>query len=401
MSVFTKTQLEKYADTLVWGLTTAKTKPFRKYDKVLLRCDLEARELGELVHRKLVQRRFNVTISFLPSPAIEHDFYKFSDDKQRAFLSPWDKEMYNHLNGYVFIHAPASLTHLKDIDTKRQSQVAIARKPLFAIRNKREEKGEFAWTLCTYPTPELAKQAKLSVKEYAAQIAKACYLNEPDPVKKWSQVYKQVTAIKKWLGALNMDLIRTESASMDLEVKLGEKRRFLGISGHNIPSFEIFTSPDWRGVSGRYFADQPSYRSGNLVSGVRLTFKDGQVAEVSAEQGEQFARKQLAMDPGASRLGEFSLTDRRFSRIDKFMANTLYDENFGGPNGNCHVAVGSSYSDTFDGDPAGLDAARKAELGFNDSALHWDLVNTEPKRVRAHLADGNDVTIYEDGQFTY
>jgi len=83
------------------------------------------------------------------------------------------------------------------------------------------------------------------------------------------------------------------------------------------------------------------------------------------------------------------------------MANTLYDENFGGPNGNCHVAVGSSYSDTYDGDPASLDAARKAELGFNDSALHWDLVNTEPKRVRAHLADGSDVTIYEDGQFTY
>ena len=112
-------------------------------------------------------------------------------------------------------------------------------------------------------------------------------------------------------------------------------------------------------------------------------------------------RKQLAMDPGASRLGEFSLTDRRFSRIDKFMANTLYDENFGGANGNCHVAVGSSYSDTYDGDPASLDAAQKADLGFNDSALHWDLVNTEPKRVRAHLADGRDVTIYEDGQFAY
>ncbi len=83
------------------------------------------------------------------------------------------------------------------------------------------------------------------------------------------------------------------------------------------------------------------------------------------------------------------------------MANTLYDENFGGPHGNCHVAVGSSYSDTFDGDPATLDGARKEALGFNDSALHWDLVNTEPKRVRARLADGRETTIYEDGQFRY
>ena len=83
------------------------------------------------------------------------------------------------------------------------------------------------------------------------------------------------------------------------------------------------------------------------------------------------------------------------------MANTLYDENFGGPNGNCHVAVGSSYSDTFAGDPAELTTERKIQLGYNDSALHWDLVNTEPKRVRAHLADGREVTIYDNGQFTY
>jgi aminopeptidase len=401
MSIFSKTQLEKYADTLVWGLTTARTKPFKKYDVVLLRCDLEARELGELVHRKLVQRRFNVTVSFLPSPVIEKDFYQFSDDKQRAFLSSWDREMYNNLNGYVFIHAPASLTHLKDIDTKRQSQVAIAKKPLFAIRNKREEQGQFAWTLCTYPTPELAKQARLSVKEYAAQIAKACYLNEPSPVKKWNQVYKQVTAIKKWLGALNMDVIRTESASMDLEVKLGEKRRFLGISGHNIPSFEIFTSPDWRGTRGTYYANLPAFRGGNYVEKIKLEFKDGRAVKISAAKGQDYVKKIMATDKGASQLGEYSLTDKRFSRIDKFMADTLFDENHGGRHGNCHVAIGNSYTDTYTGDVSKLNEALKKKLGYNDSAVHWDLINTEDKKVTATLSNGKKVTIYEKGQFKY
>ena len=83
------------------------------------------------------------------------------------------------------------------------------------------------------------------------------------------------------------------------------------------------------------------------------------------------------------------------------MANTLYDENFGGRYGNCHVALGSSYADTYDGDPAQLTKRRKAHLGFNDSALHWDLVNTEKKRVVAHLKDGRHTTIYENGMFTY
>lgn len=107
------------------------------------------------------------------------------------------------------------------------------------------------------------------------------------------------------------------------------------------------------------------------------------------------------MDKGASRVGEFSLTDRRFSRIDRFMANTLYDENFGGEFGNCHLAVGASYADTFAGDPDTLTKELKRKLGFNDSALHWDLVNTERKRVSAVLASGRRTVIYEDGQFQH
>jgi aminopeptidase len=82
------------------------------------------------------------------------------------------------------------------------------------------------------------------------------------------------------------------------------------------------------------------------------------------------------------------------------MANTLFDENYGGKNGNCHVALGASYSDTYDGNLQKLTKEKKKALGFNDSALHWDLVNTEKKRVSAHLASGKKVAIYENGKFT-
>ena len=83
------------------------------------------------------------------------------------------------------------------------------------------------------------------------------------------------------------------------------------------------------------------------------------------------------------------------------MANTLFDENHGGKYGNCHLAVGSSYSDTYDGNPAELTKKKKQQLGFNDSALHWDLVNTERKTVTAHLRSGKKITIYENGIFKY
>ncbi|MDD2774165.1 MAG: aminopeptidase, partial [Elusimicrobiales bacterium] len=168
-----------------------------------------------------------------------------------------------------------------------------------------------------------------------------------------------------------------------------------------IPSFEIFTSPDWRGTRGVYYADFPSFKNGNYVKGIRLVFENGKAVKITAEKGGGFVKKMLAMDAGASALGEFSLTDRRFSKIDRFMADTLFDENYGGKHGNCHVAVGFSYPDTFAGDLRKLDKAAKARLGFNDSALHWDIVNTQDKRVTATLSGGKLVTIYENGQFKY
>ncbi len=104
-------------------------------------------------------------------------------------------------------------------------------------------------------------------------------------------------------------------------------------------------------------------------------------------------------DSGARRVGEFSLTDKRFSRVDRFMAHTLLDENFGGEHGNCHIALGGSVLESFTGPPEVLTPELEYELGFNSSNMHWDLVNTQPKRVTAILKTGQPVLIYEGGEF--
>lgn len=399
--MLTSSQLEKYADVLLWGLAASRTKPYAPGDIVLVQFDLAARRLAEAVYARLLARGLNPVARLTLTTAMESAFFGTADEAQLVFQAPGQTVLHDNLSGAIHLLAPDSLTHLSGTDPKRIATAALARKPLRDIPVRREEAGEFGWTLCLFPTAELARKAGMASREYAGQVTKACFLRRADPVAAWRELHKRSRELVAWLDSLPIASLRVESDNVDLTVSVGERRRWLGLSGHNIPSFEIFTSPDWRGTSGRYYADQPSYRSGNIVRGVRLTFADGRVTDIAAEEGEEFVRKQLAMDPGASRLGEFSLTDRRFSKIDRFMANTLYDENFGGEHGNCHVAVGSSYSDTFAGDPAELTAARKAALGYNDSALHWDLVNTEAKRVRARLTDGRETTIYEEGQFTY
>jgi aminopeptidase len=399
--LLTERQMEKYCDVLLWALKKARKERFKKNDVVIIRYDLGAVKMAEILQAKLLDTGINLIPRMGLTSTMERNFFDKANTKQLVFQAPGEKELCKKLNGSIYLHAPESLTHLSRVDPKRIGKAIIARKPLRDILDKRDERGKFGWTLCMVPTPELAKQAKLSMKQYTSQVIKACYLEKKDPVKEWEAIYSNVTAIKKWMGSMDVKYYHVQSANMDLRVTPGRRRRWIGLSGHNIPSFEIFLSPDWRGTEGIYFANQPSFRSGNYVEGVRIEFKKGNTVRIKAKKGKDFVLKQLSMDPGAKRVGEFSLTDKRFSRIDKFMANTLFDENYGGRYGNCHLALGSSYSDSYDGDPSRLTKGKKKDLGFNDSALHWDLVNTEKKRVTAHLSSGNKVVIYENGMFKY
>jgi aminopeptidase len=399
--MLTEKHLQRYADVLWWGLTTAKKKPFKKEDIVLIRYDGPALRLAEILYAKILIKGLHPVQRINPSTTMERNFYLLSTGGQLVFLRPGEKELISRLNGSISLHAPDSITHLSDVDPQKIGKTALAQKALHDIRNQREVSGAFSWTLCVVPTAGLALQAGISLEEYARQVIRACFLNKKDPIAEWQSIYNNARSIKKWLNALDIKYLHVESENIDLEVTPGEKRQWIGISGRNIPSFEIFISPDWRGTRGKYHADQPSYRSGNRVEDVRLEFDGGQAAKVSAETGENFIRQQLQMDTGANKVGEFSLTDKRFSRINRFMANTLFDENFGGKYGNCHIALGSSYSNTYAGDSRRLNRALKQKLGFNESALHWDLVNTEKKRVTAHLKSGKTLTIYENGRFAY
>jgi aminopeptidase len=397
----TEKQMERYCDVLIWALQTARRGSFEKNDVILIRYDLSAIRMAEILQAKVLDMGMNAIPRMGLTWTMERSFFEKANNQQLVFLAPGEKELYSHLNGSVYLYAPGSLTHLSRIDPKRMGKAAVARKPLRDILDKRDEQGKFGWSLCMVPTPALARHAKLSMKEYTAQVIRACYLHRRDPVKEWKSIYKNAMAIKKWINNMKVKHYHVESKNVDLKITPGRNRKWIGLSGHNIPSFEIFLSPDWRGTEGLYFANQPSFRSGNYVEGVRIEFKKGNASRITAKKGKDFVVKQLSMDPGAKRIGEFSLTDKRFSKIDKFMANTLYDENYGGRYGNCHVALGSSYSNTYAGDPSRLTKEKKKKLGFNDSALHWDLVNTEEKRVTATLRSGQKIVVYENGMFKY
>ena len=330
---------------------------------------------------------------------LARDFFELAGEAQlEHFPARYSRGLIDEIDHQVSVIATTDPRALDSVDPALIMRRGESMRPLLDWRAEKENEGRFTWTLGLYGTAAMAAEAGLPLEDYWEQIIHACFLDSEDPLARWREVGERLERTREQLDALHIERLHVTGEDVDLHISVGERRRWLGGRGRNIPSFEIFTSPDWRGTSGWIYCNQPLYRYGNLVTGIRLTFDDGRVTEASAEQNERVLSEMIATE-GADRVGEFSLTDRRFSRITRFMAQTLYDENVGGDFGNTHIALGRSYQDAYDGDPAKLAGADWEQLGFNTSSVHTDIVSTTRRTVTASLRGGEERVIYRDGEF--
>jgi aminopeptidase len=334
-----------------------------------------------------------------PEVNLARDFYDLASEQQLDYFpGSYMRGLVDQIDHQVTVIAPGDPRSLDTVDPARIMRRGEAMRTLLDWRNEKENAGRFTWTLGLYGTPGMAAEAGMDVEEYWEQIVHACFLDSEQPLERWREVGERLEATREWLDSLDIERVHVEGEDADLWVSVGEQRRWLGGRGRNIPSFELFTSPDWRGTEGWIYCNQPLYRYGNLVKGIRLTFADGRVTHASAEENERVLTEMIATE-GADRVGEFSLTDRRFSRITRFMAQTLYDENVGGAYGNTHIALGRSYQDAYTGDPAPLSQGDWQRLGFNNSSVHTYIVSTTDRIVTATLRGGGERVIYRDGEF--
>lgn len=409
MALYTPEQLDSYAEVLVWALRTSRAVPFKNGELVLLRYDHDAIPLTEAVYAALMDARLHPLPLALPTSFMQTEHFANSSFGQLTFAQPGLDELHRATAGVITILAPDELTHLGHVDPRSIAQGELAEMKAAGVLDRRRRAGLLGSTVCLYPTEALAEASGMPLPEYAERLARACLLLTPDPVAEWKRTKSELNEIAKWLDSMKISRFHMEGERVDLTLCPGEKRRFVGVTGRNIPGFELYLAPDWRTVEGVYYADQPSIRWGRLVHGVRLEFHGGIAVDTQALHGGQFLAGRLSSDGGARRVGEFSLTDKRYSKVERFMAHTLLDENLGGEHGNCHIALGGASAASFTGPPQELTPEAEAELGFNASAMHWDLVNTEPRRVTAILPGGKGGaggtggtrrrTIYEDGQF--
>jgi aminopeptidase len=403
MTKLDQTLLNKYASVMVhYALNNGEG--INTGDTVFLVGQECTRDLFLAIAKEVYNAGGNIISNFQPDNTQHTSLARYllqngSDEQIGFFAEPYWRGVVDATDHILFIISEPDIHYLEGIPASKISRMNSARAPYMKMREKKEQEGKLSWSLCLYGTQSMADETGLSLNDYWEQIIEACYLREDDPVAKWRQVQHEIEQIKHKLDALQIETLHITGEDVDLHVKIGANRKWLSGGGKNIPSFEIFTSPDWRGTEGSIHFNQPLYYSGKRISGVSLYFQNGIVVTSSATENEE-ALKEMISQENADKVGEFSLTDRRHSRITRFMATTLFDENMGGAFGNTHIALGNAYKDTFTGDIATVTDDEWTEMGYNSCPkVHTDIISTTNRRVTATLPDGSRQVIYEDGKF--
>ena len=242
------------------------------------------------------------------------------------------------------------------------------------------------WTILAYPNEGWATSVfgEPDVERLWEAVADATRLGEPDPVEAWRAHIDKLVARAELLNERAFDCLRFRGPGTDLTVGLIPGATWCTaleetVDGRrhvvNMPTEEVFTSPDRRRTEGVVRSTLPLALSGNVVRDLELRFEGGRAVEVDASSGAELIREQLRQDENACMLGEVALVDgdSRVGRSGLVFLNTLFDEN-----ASCHIAYGAGILEAIAG---GADKSEDEleELGFNTSTIHTDFMIGGPE----------------------
>ena len=260
------------------------------------------------------------------------------------------------------------------------------------------------WTVVPCPHPAWAALVHPDLDPDAAyarlwdEIAHVCRLDEPDPAAAWRARGAELAAAADRLNARRLDALHFVGPGTDLRVGLLPQSRWVGGGDErndglphlpNIPTEEVFTTPDPTRTEGHVTSTQPLEVGGTIIRGLRVRFEGGRAVAIEADSGAEVLRGRAAVDDGAARLGEVALVDGsgRIGPLGVTFFDTLLDENAAS-----HIAIGAGY-------PKGTDGTAPDGV-VNDSEIHIDFMIGGPEvTVFAVNADGVETPLLAGGDW--
>jgi aminopeptidase len=268
-------------------------------------------------------------------------------------------------------------------------------------------KSMFCWNVAAVPTDGWARQV-LGEGKTAADLWQALIpvlsLDETDPEAAWKTRIATLARRRAALDSLHVGSLRFTGPGTDLTVGLMPQSRWRGgdeqaANGRrfapNLPTEEVFTTPDWRLTSGYAVCTRPVEVLGSGVEKASFVFREGRVVEFDAAKNRDVLAQYLQQDGQSNALGEVALVDgsSRIFRSGLVFHNILFDENAA-----CHIALGSGYPDAVEGG-RDLNAEERLAMGCNVSRVHTDFMIGGPEITVDATTSKGTVRLIDRGAF--
>ena len=406
-----KSILKKYAHLIVKVGANV-----QKGQDVIVMANVDQEQLVTFIVEDCYRQKANsVEVRWL-SDKLTKVTYKKASVKALSYVPEWkierEREVNRKLPCFIYIES-SDPDALKGVDQRKIAQVSKNLAPIFKpFRDERDNK--YQWIIAGAASEEWAKKvfpelpARKAVEKLWEAILATSRCND-DPIKAWEEHNADLDKRRKYLNSLNLDYLHYEAKNgtnfkvwliPDAEFAAGGERTQDSkiYFNPNIPTEECFTSPIAGKAEGIVYSTKPLSYQGELIENFSVRFENGKVVEVHAEKGEHLLKEMVAMDEGASKLGEVALVpyDSPINNTGILFFNTLYDENAA-----CHLALGRGFGHVI----KGYEKYSKQELtkkGINDSSIHVDfMIGSKDLNITGYTKDGKKVPIFKDGNWAF
>jgi len=330
---------------------------------------------------------------------VKRAMIELGPEEALTYSPEWMKAAIGSSEGQAFIATAGDPEPelLADLDGRRVGGARMLE--VSEIINRQLNERSVNWSIVAAPNEGWAEQIfdEPDLERLWEAVSYCMRLDEADPVAAWQEHLGRLDRRSASMNELRPDAIRYRGPGTDLTVGLipgsvwtgGGSTTQSGVEFvANMPTEEIFTTPDRERADGTIRCSQPLVLQSQIVRGLELTLEGGQIVNADAEQGGDVVRGELSTDEGASRLGELALVtkDSRVGKTGLTFFNTLFDEN-----ATCHIAYGLGIADAFEGEPSAK---------MNISHVHTDFMVGGPElEVDALLADGTEVPLIRNEEW--
>lgn len=407
-------KMEEYAELLVATGANA-----QKGQTLVINCPVDCADLGRLCAEKAYDRGAREVFMLWGDDALSRMKYLRAEDSIFDEMPEWQAQMFdsqaetNTARLVIYGSDPEALLGVDPGRIQRAQQASGKRLEQYYAA---QMMNKFQWCIGAYATRPWAKKVFPGIPEeealerlWNAIFAAVRVEGDGKATEKWVEFIKSIKQRLDILNGHRFKYLKYKNAlGTDLTVELPEGHIWTGVGERstgvgvdfiaNIPSEEVFTAPKRDGVNGVVAASKPLALSGNLVKGLRFTLRDGKIIEATADEGEEFLKKSIETDEGASYFGEVALVpyNSPISNTGILFYNTLFDEN-----ASCHFAYGKAYP-TCVADTEGKSKEELLAMGINDSFVHEDfMVGTPDLSIVGVKPDGTEVPVFTDGNFAF